>query len=39
VKVNNEEDVKRLNEFKTALQIAIELNSKMWHMSNDTNFK
>ena len=33
------EDIKRLNEFKTALQVAIELNSKMWHMSNDTNFK
>lgn len=39
VKVNNEEEVKRLNEFKTALLQAIDLNSKMWHMTNDTNYQ
>lgn len=39
VKVNNEEEVRRLNEFKTNLLLAIELNSKMWHQTNDTNFQ
>jgi hypothetical protein len=39
VKVNNEEEVKRLNEFKTNLLLAIDLNSKMWHQTNDTNFQ
>lgn len=33
------EEVKRLNEFKTNLLNAIELNSKMWHQTNDTNYK
>lgn len=39
VKVNNEEEVRRLNEFKTNLLLAIDLNSKMWHQTNDTNFQ
>jgi len=39
VKVNNEEEVRRLNEFKTNLLQAIELNSAMWHQTNDTNFQ
>jgi DNA-binding cell septation regulator SpoVG len=39
VKVNNEEEVRRLNEFKTNLLLAIDLNSKMWHQTNDTNYK
>ena len=39
VKVNNEAEVKRLNEFKTNLLQAIELNSAMWHQTNDTNFQ
>ena len=39
VKVNNEEEVKRLNEFKTNLINAIELNSAMWHQTNDTNYQ
>ena len=33
------EDIKRLNEFKTALQVAIELNSKIRHLTNDESFK
>lgn len=33
------EDVKRLNEFKTNLQIAIETNSKMWHQTNSENYR
>lgn len=33
------EEVKRLNEFRTNLLNAIELNSKMWHQTNDTNYK
>ena len=39
VKVNNEEEVRRLNEFKTNLLLAIDLNSKMWHLTNDENYK
>ena len=39
VKVNNEAEVKRLNEFKTNLLQTIELNSAMWNQTNDTNFK
>lgn len=39
VKVNNEAEIKRLNEFRTNLLNAIELNSKMWHQTNDTNFQ
>lgn len=33
------EEVKRLNEMKTAVQTAIELNSKIWHLVNDENYK
>lgn len=33
------EEVKRLNEFKTNLLNAIELNSTMWHQTNDTNYQ
>lgn len=33
------EEVKRLNEFRTNLLLAIELNSKMRHQTNDQNFK
>ena len=39
VKVNNEAEVKRLNEFKTNLLQTIELNSAMWHLSNEENYK
>lgn len=33
------EEVKRLNEFRTNLVKAIEINSSMWHQTNDTNYK
>lgn len=33
------EEVKRLNEFRTNLVKAIEINSAMWHQTNDTNYK
>ena len=33
------EEVKRLNEFKANLLIAIETNSKMWHQTNDKNYQ
>lgn len=33
------EEVKRLNEFRTNLLNTIELNSKLWHLTNDTNYK
>lgn len=33
------EEVKRLNEFRTNLIKTIELNSAMWHQSNDDNYK
>ena len=39
VKEDNLEDFKRLNEFKSALLVAIELNSKLWHLTNDTNYQ
>jgi hypothetical protein len=39
VKVNNEAEVKRLNEFKTNLLQAIELNSAMWHQTKEANFQ
>ena len=39
VKVNNEEEVKRLNEFKTNLIKAIEINSAMRHQTKDTNYQ
>ena len=39
VKEDTLEDLKRLNEFKSALLVAIELNSKLWHLTNDTNYQ
>ena len=33
------EEVKRLNEFKSNLLLAIETNSKMWHQTNDKNYQ
>lgn len=33
------EEVKRLNEFRTNLLKVIELNSAMWHQTNDTNYQ
>lgn len=33
------EEVKRLNEFRTNLLNAIEINSAMWHQTNDKNFQ
>lgn len=33
------EEVKRLNEFRTNLLKAIEINSAMRHQTNDTNYK
>lgn len=40
VPVNDKlDEIKRLNEFKTNLLLAIETNSKMWHQTNDKNYK
>ena len=40
VKVNDHlEEVKRLNEFKVNLLQTIELNSKMWHQTNDKKYQ
>lgn len=39
VKDNALEDIKRLNEFKAALLVAIEQNSKLRHLTNDTNYQ
>lgn len=33
------EDVKRLNEFRTNLLLAIETNSAMWHQTNSENYR
>jgi hypothetical protein len=33
------EEVKRLNEFKSALLVAIEQNSKLRHLTNDKNYQ
>lgn len=33
------EEVKRLNEFRTNLLKAIEINSAMWHQTNDSNYQ
>lgn len=33
------EEVKRLNEFRTSLLNTIELNSKLWHLTNDKNYQ
>ena len=39
VKEDNYEEIKRLNEFKTVLQNSIELNSKLWTLTNDKNYQ
>lgn len=39
VKEDNLEEIKRLNEFKTNLLNAVELNSKMRHQTKDTNYQ
>lgn len=39
VKEDNIEEIKRLNEFKSALLVAIEQNSKLWHLTNDKNYQ
>jgi HKD family nuclease len=39
VKEDNLEEVKRLNEFKSALLVAIEQNSKLRHLTNDKNYQ
>ena len=36
---DNLEEIKRLNEFKSNLLLAIDTNSKMWHQTNDTNYQ
>jgi hypothetical protein len=36
---DNLEEIKRLNEFRTNLINSIELNSKMRHQTNDTNYQ
>jgi hypothetical protein len=33
------EEIKRLNEFKSNLLLAIETNSAMWHQTNDKNYQ
>ena len=35
----NLEEIKRLNEFKSALLVAIEQNSKLWNLTNDKNYQ
>lgn len=37
--VENLEETKRLNEFKSALLVAIEQNSKLRHLTNDKNYQ
>lgn len=39
VKEDALEDVKRLNEMKTLINNMIEDNSKMWHLTNDENYR
>lgn len=39
VKEDALEEVKRLNEFKSALEVAIDQNSKLWHLTNDKNYQ
>ena len=36
---DNLEEIKRLNEFKSALLVAIEQNSKLRHLTNDKNYQ
>ena len=39
VKEDNYEEIKRLNEFKSALLLAIDQNSKLWHLTTDKNYQ
>lgn len=39
VKEDNLEEIKRLNEFKSLLLVAIEQNSKLWSLTNDKNYQ
>ena len=39
VKEDNLEEIKRLNEFKSALSVAIEQNSTLRHLTNDKNYQ
>lgn len=39
VRVDNTEEIKRLNELKVLVNRAIETNSEMWHKVNDENFR
>jgi hypothetical protein len=34
-----EQEIKRLNEMKSKVVQAIDLNSQLWHLANDTNYK
>lgn len=34
-----EEEIKRLNELKTKVVQAIDLNSQLWHLANDTSYR
>ena len=36
---DNLEEIKRLNEMKSEVLIAIDTNSKLWHMANDNSYK
>jgi CHASE3 domain sensor protein len=38
-KVNNLEEIKRLETFKTAVTQAIEMNSSLRHLTNDENYQ
>jgi len=38
-RVDNVEEIKRLEKFKTSVNVAIELNSSIWHLTNDENYK
>ena len=39
VDVDNLKEIKRLNEFKSALLVAIDQNSKLRHLTNDNNYQ
>ena len=39
VREDNLEEIKRLNEFKSQLLIAVEQNSKLWHLTNSENYR
>lgn len=38
-KVNNLEEVKQLNEIKSEILVSTESNSKLWHLTNNQNYK